>query len=291
MNIISLRQFHFPKPDFLESKAYILQNWHYWSSFVTSMILIISAIRCQYYYNIVITPNNSGYIFNFLAKCEPMVTISEYIYFGVILCQKKKVEKLVQNVVLLSTRQIKRIMFVVVFLTILMLFYLYKMVFKLLCTDSVRYQVKLDSVVYGIQITVRACHLLFIAVMLFVINFGLSSWRKEFAHTKHEIRDSYKELIHISDLYNGFSNLFYYVMKINVVHCFYGVLCGMKRIEDALKRAPDDIYGKYDGIIIYLNLFHFPMILIICHAGEVFKEQVKLMLFVSNFLLTQYFLV
>lgn len=253
-------------------KTIILQNWHYWSTIITSILLIVSALRCQYYYNIQLEPNSIGYIFNFLAKSEPLVTITELLLSSGILYQRKKVQNLVKTVVDLSTSETNRHAFVVFVFNVIMLVTLQTFVFCLCARDDVRAQVKIDSVVYDVQITIRTAHLLFVTLCLTVINFNLEKWKEEFARNDER---SYQKLINVSEFYSTFSDLFYFLMKINIVHCFYGVLLGLKRIEDTLQRSPDDYHAKFDSIIIYLNLYDLPMILIICHAGQIFQEKIQ----------------
>lgn len=279
MNTFSLKSFHLNGIWLFQIERYkifCLLNWHYWSTIITSILLIVSGVRCQYYLNINLEPNSSGYIFNFLAKSEPLVTITELMLSSTILYQRKKLENMVRTVIDLSSSETKRSAIVVIVVNLMMLVTLYKFTLNLVSSEIVRITTKLDAVACCVQITIRTCHLLFIAVTLFVINFNLEKWKKMFTEAKNDVDQSYHNLIKISELYSTFSDLFYFLMNINVVHCFYGFLLGLKRIEDALYRSADDYQEKYDGIIILLNLFHLPMILLICHAGQIFQEKVTI---------------
>lgn len=246
--------------------------------FITTILIIISAFRCQYYFNFYIKPNSIDFITNFLARSDPLIAITELVLSSVILYRREKFEDLIRTVLDLSTKETKQSAMVVACVNVVMLFAFFKYSLNLWLNNRALLTMKLDCIVCCLNITMRTASLMFIVAILFVINFNLEKWKEELVQSKNNLSKKYQNLLRNLELYNKFSETFYFLMIISLLHCFYGLLLGLKRSKDALRRSADDIQGQFDDIIIFFNFFHLPMILLICHEGQIFQEKVTMTL-------------
>lgn len=258
-------------------RTLIIQHW--WL-LITSTLIVISGFRCRYYFNFRIKPNSIDFISNSLAKSDPLITITELVFLSFVLYRRKKLEKVVRTLNCLNCSKIRveRSKIVVCCFNLVMLLAFFKYSLNLWVSDRVFLAMKLDCAVCCLSLTIRTTYLTFVFMTFFIVNSNLDEWMKEFRRLKNRTSKNREKLMTNLDQYNVLSDTFYFLMEISTLHCFYGLLLGLKRIKDALVRDEDDLNGGLvDDIIIFFNFFHLPIILLVCHAGQNFQEKVKVL--------------
>lgn len=257
------------------------QSYYKYSAAINVSLSLASMFRFLLYWNAPVKINSSRYIYETMTKLEPFLEMTQVALWGVLLFRRHSLKHLKKYFRLLherSTERANRLFIIANALNVCQLLVLSKLACNVLYL--VPFLRKLDGFVSIPQTTFRSWHLLQMYVTMFIINSNLKVLVKELMTKDSDW--TYKNLIKILDLYAVFVKLFTPLLKLCIFHLFYELLQSMKRLEDAFLDPEDVYFRNFDGIIVFWNLFHLPVIFVIIHEGEVYQKMVNFYFYLTT---------
>lgn len=268
------------------------KSWHSWSVFMNLSVIFVSCGRTLLFWNM--HPEQDPEfehlqcIYSSLVRFEPVIILTRIILliapvFSRSLFSMYKIY--VQEFVKASTSETNELTNKVTIVTLVFICSLNTaayIIFKPLIRDWFEF---LDFVTGMIQSTYSSIHFIHVYIALHVINFNLKKIEREIQGLRS--RSNYykifirKKILEGVDenlrMYNSFSRIFHFCVKMITFEVFYEALLGIKSIEDivySLKTRDFDVWLGITAVVFHL--YGSPVLFLLIHQGHLFQAKVKL---------------
>lgn len=267
-----------------KQKVLYSKAWHSWATFLILSVIVLSIIRVILFWYFE-TFYNIGFIYKCLIRFEPYSILFGSILLGAPVLSSslfKRLEKYAQAVVTTSTSATKKFANKAT-VAVLILMFAYNMmtyvVFKPMIndyTELLNFSIGVMQSVYGL-INFLHCYLTLytISYNLTIIEERLEGLRSKPNYYKVILRRGILKKIDDNILvYEYFSKIFYFFIKIITFDVFYESLLGIKHIEDLLC-----FIEKGGSIVLGITLFicHLqgvPLLFSVIHQGHSIQVKV-----------------
>lgn len=264
--------------------------WHFWAIAMHSIVILAAYKHFMMLLEQFSSADNQ-FFYIILARYQPVITLievillsSQVVFKGLFITLKIYV----QTIVKVSTSETYKLgnKATVIVLVFLCIFYILLFIsYQELMFDS--WNAALISGVYLTLISYSSIHFLHFYITLEIIIFKLmeqekklESLRSRSKYFKVNIKNNLMEGIDdILKVYNCFSRIYHFFVKVLTLRVFYDALLGIKFLEDTIQYfiETDNLYEIVNGILgMVYHLYGVPMLFMIIHQGHLIQTQVKI---------------
>lgn len=272
----------FPFEITTQKQIFYSKFWHFWSVFLHLSVIILSIIELFIYWQL---PDNVGYIYKSLLKFEPYPALIRVILQSASVLFRSIFGMLkiyVESIVKASTSETNKVAHKATLLVLIFIFTLNILVYSIFKSRLNNWSSLLNFSISVIQSAYGLIHFLYCYISLHTINYNLNEietkiQRLRSRHNYYKILCRKRILEEIDEnikVYNYFSEIFYFLIKIIIFEAFYESLLGIKQAEDLLYSEQLKNFVVPGICLVIYHLYAVPMLFLVIHQGHSIQAKV-----------------